>query len=136
MFVKAPAECSEGGVTRGRLMRSSAATEMQSACRQYLSGIGGCFQFSKRILKMRANVGRGAEFCAEESYYLRSGSVPVAEDVAIKFFAVDRTKIVGHQTLVLRRPWGGPSLLLYSYIFLSDINWGHDISVIRHPEVK
>ncbi len=49
--------------------------------------------FETNFEKMRANVGRGAECCAEESYSLRSGSVAVAEDVAIKFFPVDRTTL-------------------------------------------
>ncbi len=47
-------------------------------------GYKDAFPFSKLILNMGADVRRGAECCAEESYSLRSDSVPVAQDVAIK----------------------------------------------------
>ncbi len=42
-------ECIEGGVTKGRLMRSIAVTGMQSAGLQDLSGTEGCSPFSTPI---------------------------------------------------------------------------------------
>ncbi len=88
---------------------------------------------------MRANVGRGAECCAEESYSLRSGSVPVAEDAAIQFLQSIgrhcRPPDIGLSYFHMET-LGRPLTLDILVYFLSDINWGHDISVIRHPEVK
>ncbi len=85
---------------------------------------------------MRADVGRGAECSAEDSYSLRSGSVPVTEDVAIKFCSRS-DDIVGLGLIYFHMETPGRPFSLDILVYLlSDINWGHDISVIRHPEVK
>ncbi len=50
-------------------MCSSAATEIQFAGRQYISRIGGYFQFSERISKNASGCGKGSRIKSKGSGY-------------------------------------------------------------------
>ncbi len=100
-------------------MRSSAATEIKSAGRQYLSGIRRMLSIFETSFEKCERMWEGEPNAAPRSV-IPSAAVPsLLQRTLQSNFCSRSDEIVGHQTLVLVtfiwRPWGGPSLLIYSY---------------------